>query len=283
MIFVSSSCVKASTIGQAVRKLADAGFTAIELSGGTQPYNELEQDLLQLKKEYGLYYLCHNYFPPPPQPFVINLASLDDRIAHLSMEHIRRSISLAHKLEAFKFGFHAGFRMDIPLNELGQSIARQELFDRDKAMDRFVTNLNILQKEAGSVSLYVENNVVSKVNLDNYAGINPLFVTDATGYEEMHKRVTNIQLLLDVAHLKVSCVSLGRQFDEQLYHLVNETDYIHLSDNDGNTDSNGKIVNDSALFRSLKQCDLKGKTITLEVYGGLEDLRSSRETVMELI
>src|ERR1044072_2172828 len=167
MIYVSSSCVRANTIGDAIRQLVAQGYDHIELSGGTRAYDGMEEDLLELKRTHHLHYLCHNYFPPPPQAFVINLASLDEKTARLSMEHLQRSIDLSKKLGAKKFGFHAGFLMDIPLNELGQSIAKQELFDRAKAHETFISNLRELQQYAGNLELYIENNVVSSVNLKN--------------------------------------------------------------------------------------------------------------------
>lgn len=279
MIYVSSSCVKASTIGEAVQQLARAGYTSIELSGGTKPYPELEEDLLRLQKEFGLSYLCHNYFPPPPRSFVINLASLNDEIAQLSLDHLRRSIALSKKLGAKKFGFHAGFLMDIPLNELGQSIAKQELFNREAAMNRFAENLRALKAEAGDVNLYIENNVVSSTNLKNYDGVNPLFVTDAAGYNEIRQRV-DVSLLLDVAHLKVSCHSLGLDLEAELNALLDQADYVHVSDNDALTDNNGRFTKDSSLWSLMRSHDLRGKTFTLEVYTGPDHLRSSYEALM---
>ena len=41
-------------------------------------YANFEIDLLELKDKYNLNYQCHNYFPPPQQDFVLNLASLND-------------------------------------------------------------------------------------------------------------------------------------------------------------------------------------------------------------
>lgn len=281
MIYVSSSCVSASTIGEAVRKLVDAGYQNIELSGGTKLYDQLENELISLKSEFGLNFLCHNYFPPPPQSFVVNLASLNEQIAHLSMEHLKRGIALSHKLDAKKFGFHAGFLMDIPLNELGRSIARQELFGREKALDKFATNLEILIAFAGDLQLYIENNVVSSTNLKNYGGVNPLLVTDSATLLEVQKRV-HVPLLLDVAHLKVSCVSLGLSLGNELSALIGATDYIHISDNDGLTDSNKELDSQSDLARLLHNHNLSGKTLTLEVYTGPDKLRSSFETVQSL-
>jgi sugar phosphate isomerase/epimerase len=282
MIYVSSSCVHAGTIGEAVRKLADAGYVAIELSGGTRPYDKLEEELLSLKGEYGLSYLCHNYFPPPLKPFVVNLASLDDEISRLSVEHLQRSISLSARLGAAQFGFHAGFLMDIPLNEIGQSIARKTLFGREEALNRFVENLRRLEKSAGDVKLYVENNVVSSVNLSNYDGTNPLLITDSEGYEELKRRIP-FGLLLDVAHLKVSCQSLGLDFQKELSLLLPATDYIHVSDNDSYSDNNQSLVKGSALWKALSHSNLKEKTVTLEVYTGPDELRSSFESLLEIV
>lgn len=282
MIYISSSCVRATTIGEAVQRIADLGYTAIELSGGTQPYTDLEHDLIRLQKEYALNYLCHNYFPPPPNPFVVNLASLDDEISGLSVQHLLRGIALSKRLGAKKFGFHAGFLMDIPLNELGKSIARKELFNRESALTKFVDNLTALRSAAGNVELYIENNVVSETNLANYGGTNPLFVTDSEGYNELIARM-DIPVLLDVAHLKVSCESLHLDFESQLAYLLSRTDYVHVSDNDGRTDSNSSFENGSALWTSMKKHNLKGKTFTLEVYSGNEELKSSFEALQAIV
>jgi sugar phosphate isomerase/epimerase len=281
MIYVSSSCVRAATIGEAVRKLADDGFTAIELSGGTRPYAELENDLLSLQKEYQLSYLCHNYFPPPDKNFVVNLASLDPVIAEMSLQHLRRGIELSKKLGADKFGFHAGFLMDIPVDEVGKAIANRPLFNSEQAMHQFVQLLSTLEQEAQTLKLYVENNVVSGINLQNYNGVNPFFVTDEAGYNALRKH-TPANLLLDVAHLKVSCRSLGLDFEEQLRALITQTDYVHVSDNDGHTDNNKGFYKDSELWSLMAEHDLKGKTFTLEIYSGMQDLKTGFAALNEI-
>ena len=76
MIYISTSCIKNNKkIKTSVEELAINGFSNIELSGGTEPYDQMEYDLLELKDKYNLNYRCHNYFPPPIEPFVLNLAS----------------------------------------------------------------------------------------------------------------------------------------------------------------------------------------------------------------
>ena len=112
-IYVSSSCVRSETIADSVRTLSDAGFCAIELSGGTKPYEDMERDLLELKQSRNLEYRPHNYFPPPQTPFVLNLASDDEAVSTQSMDLVRNALRLCKLLGSKKFGFHAGFFMDI--------------------------------------------------------------------------------------------------------------------------------------------------------------------------
>ena len=98
MIYVSTSCVKSKKIIDSVLKLAQSGFKNIELSGGTEYYDNFENDLINLKKEFDLNYLIHNYFPPPLEHFVLNLASTDKDIYEKSLSHYKRAIQLAEKL-----------------------------------------------------------------------------------------------------------------------------------------------------------------------------------------
>lgn len=282
MIYVSSSCVKSKTIGDAVRQLHAAGFENIELSGGTQPYPEMADELRELQAKYRLQYLCHNYFPPPAVPFVVNLASLNDQIYAMTMDHLQRAVQLSKLLNADKFGFHAGFLMDIPTDEIGRSIAQKKLFDRQAAIERFRSGFLELQELAGDLRLYVENNVVSQMNLRNFEGINPLLATDLHTIRELRGQMS-MDFIIDVAHLKVSCNTLGLNFSDELSTLVKESDYIHISDNDGAADTNQAFVRNSGLYDALKRNNLKGKTFTLEVYSGMKDLISGYEALNEII
>lgn len=281
MIFVSSACVNNKFIGDSVKQLAEQGFANIELSGGTQPYNNLESDLLRLKKEYKLNYLCHNYFPPPTTPFVINLASLDKEIADHTVKHLENAIALSKILEAKRYGFHAGFLINIPIKQIGKPIEQQPLFDRQLALVQFVNAFKRLQKAHPEVQLYLENNVLSVQNMENFRNENPLFMCDIAGYKELKEKI-NFGLILDVAHLKVSCNSLNLDFDQQLHQLFSHSDYIHISDNDGLSDSNNSFKNSSDLFKKLKKLNFKNKITTIEVYGSMQDLLESNETVKAL-
>jgi len=77
-MYVSSACVVHEKIKDSIEELGLNGFKDIELSGGTKYYAGYEDDLIRLKEKYHLNYLVHNYFPPPKEEFILNLASLDE-------------------------------------------------------------------------------------------------------------------------------------------------------------------------------------------------------------
>lgn len=285
MIYISSSCVRSSAIKDSIIKLVDYGFSAIEFSGGTRLYAEMENDILSLKTERNLNYLCHNYFPPPQQDFVLNIASLNEDIYKRSFDHVVNALKLSQKIGADKFAVHAGFLIDIPLNEIGISIASQRLFDEKKSKERFYSAMAELLSIANEygIKLYVENNVVSEQNYKNFGSVNPFFVCTQADITELKKEVPGIEALIDIAHLKVSCNTLGFNYEEQAKQLIEETDYIHLSDNDGATDSNKEISEDSDTYKILSEINLKGKTITLEIYSGLDKVKESYNSINKLI
>ena len=281
MIYVSTSCSKKTNIRESIQELVNLGIKNIELSGGTEHYESLEDDLINLQIKYDLNFLLHNYFPPPKQHFVLNLASNNQAIQDTSLKHIKKAIMLSEKLSADKYAFHAGFFMDPDEDELGKSISKKKLISSEDGMANFIRNFKNLQSKQTGVKLYVENNVLSYQNYNNY-GCNPFMLTNGDAYAEL-KLQTDFNLLLDVAHLKVSCNSLDLNFQNELKYLSSQTDYLHLSDNDGKSDSNLEIKKDSNLFDLLQECDLKNKTISLEIYSGLDRIVDSIELINPLV
>lgn len=282
MIYVSSSCVKTARIGESVKILAEAGFKHIELSGGTAPYADLEKDLLSLQDQHELNYLCHNYFPPPEKAFVLNLAALD-QTSELSLRHCKRAIDLSDQLGAKQFAFHAGFLINIPLDQIGKKIEKRQLFEKSAALKTFHENLTALMDyAAGKVKLYLENNVLSKENYAAFERQNPFFFTHSESLAEA-KGDSGISHLLDLAHLRVSANSLGLNFQSEVDQLINQTDYIHISENGGEKDENQALKKDSAIVNSIKNKQLKNKSITLETYSDLKGIQESYEIVQSII
>ena len=282
MIYVSSSCVRNKTIKDSVQELIDNGFNNIELSGGTEYYDGFDDDLLELKEKYNLNYICHNYFPPPKEHFVLNLASLNDEIYNKSFEHIKSAIELSKKLGAKRFGFHAGFFIDIKVSEIGKKITKVNLFDKQISIQKFCDGFEKLQNIADDLELYIENNVFSSTNANTYKNENLFMMTNGCEYKDL-KSMIDFNLLLDVAHLKVSSKTLGLNFEDELNYMINQTNYVHISDNDAFHDLNHKLQKDSKLVKLLKKQDLKNKDFTLEIYDDMINIKGTYKILEDLL
>lgn len=245
------------------RRLAAAGARGVELSGGAYD----EHMLARLKESNADIELrLHNYFPPPKHPFVFNLASLDDGICRRSVDHAMKAIEWSAELGSPLFSFHGGFLYDPKLGELGKRFEGGTLYDRTSARERFLESVEGLAEygRAEGVSLLIENNVLTVSNLERFDE-NPLMMVDADQCVDIMSRTPdNVRLLVDVAHLKVSAITLGFDPVEFLSECRGGIGGFHLSDNDGRIDDNRPVAPDS-WFWSYLVPDLE--YYCLEVYG----------------
>ena len=78
-----------------------------------------------------------------------------------------------------------------------------------------------------------------------------------TGYKDaikiMNKTADNVYLLLDVAHLKVSSKTLGFSKTEFIKKCNKWIKVYHLSDNNGEFDTNDDVKNNSWFWKYLKK------------------------------
>jgi len=282
MIFISSHFSNNSNIIESIKSLSSNGFNNIELTGGTNYFNGLEDELIKIKYERNLIFILHNYFPPPPRHFVFNLASLDKEINDASIEHAKRAIELSRNLNSYKIAFHAGFYIHINSNELGKKIKNKVLYNKDEAIDQFVHSLSKIQKFAGQdFKIYIENNVVSENNIISFKGKVPAMLTDYQSYLDLKEKI-DFNILLDIGHLKVSAKSLGLNFEEQFSKLVQLTDYIHISDNNSLEDQNKPIEYNSSLYKLIEDGIIKNKIVTLEIYDSLEKIKNSFDNIVKV-
>lgn len=251
MIFVSTGGVRAKSAAETAQDFFRYGIPAVELSGGAHSTTQ-EADLLALRKDLVLQ--VHNYFPPPAQPFVFNLASSDADLTERSVEHVRSAMRLALALERPVYSFHAGFRINPLVSELGVRMERRKLCDRATALRQFGENVLLLAEEARleGVTLLVENNVLSAANMATF-GEDPLLLTQPDEISAfMGTMPANVGLLLDVAHLKVSARTLGFDLVSAHARVKPWIRGYHLSDNDGLTDSNHAVTADSWFWEVIE-------------------------------
>lgn len=271
MIYVSCLKIKDKNVSQAVEILAKNGIQNIELSGGFSYYEGLYNDLFLLKERYNLNFLVHNYFPPPKEPFVLNLASLDEEIFSTSLNHYKKSINLALELGCSKYSLHAGFLLNPKVNELGNVFVQNHLFDRVETINKFILGLNILKDLfADKIDVYIENNVIS---YDNYIqfGKNPCLLTCFDDYLEM-KNLIDFNLLLDLGHLMVSSNTLGLDFENEFKKFINLTDYLHISHNNLISDQHVLPKKNTFVYNYLKANRIGNKIITLEVQDDIDNI-----------
>lgn len=252
MIYVSTGGDKIRSAYEYAKELTEIGISAIELSGGIHDNFQLEK-LKSLLPDVKIQ--VHNYFPPPAVPFVLNLASEDDEVAAASMSHVRKAFQWSEELNSKVFSVHAGFLFDPKPHDLGKRIKKVKLNKRENALQLFTNRITKLAKEFDEIGgiLLIENNVLSSNNLINF-GDNPFLLTEVDECKLFMNEVPhNVALLIDVAHLKVSANSQGFDAINALIELKEHTYAYHLSDNDGISDSNGIVSEQSWFWPFLKK------------------------------
>lgn len=244
-VYVSTGGVKNKSCIDTANNMLSSGINNIELSGGRYDSN-LENGMKELLKR-GAKLTLHNYVPFMEQPYILNLASENRDIIKASISHIRKAIDLSEEVESKFYAFHAGYLIDPDPSELGRTIKKRRISNRESAYQRFCEHVVNLASYASSkgVRLLVENNVLSGNNLKEFGG-SPLLLCAPDEIDSFFYDVNNeVGLLLDLAHLKVSSTSLKFDCMEGFSKLKAISEGFHLSDNDGFSDSNSLITKDS--------------------------------------
>lgn len=252
MIYISTGGFKYQTAYESSKFLVENGFNAIELSGGVYKKNQLQM-LSKLQNENDIVFKVHNYFPPPKNPFVFNLGSLNKDIAKLSIQHVKNALDCSVELGSDVFSFHAGFLLDPQVKELGQTISERHLYNRNESMMRFIDRVIDLSEYAFSkkVSLLIENNVISISNYKQFSG-DPLLMTGTNEAKYiMENTPENVNLLVDVGHLKVSSNSLNFIGFDFLNICKKWIKAYHLSENNGEEDENKEFNNNSWFWENI--------------------------------
>lgn len=267
MIYISTGGFRDRTADAVSADLHAAGVRCIELSGGRHSPTLLK-DLQVLSP--AIHFQVHNYFPPPADPFVLNLGSLDPDIAQRSVAHVETALEWCTALGSDRYSFHAGFLIDPAVNELGKRIAGRSLSDRAESIEAFVSRVSRLAGIAAQagISLMIENNVLSARNAREFAA-NPLLMCDPQEcFEIMRLLPESVKQLVDVAHLKVSANSLGFEPARMFELCGDRIAGFHLSDNNGLEDSNEPFGEDAWFWPHLKS-DVGYYSV--EVYGRSPD------------
>ena len=142
-VYVSTSCLtNGSNVFDVLEAYAKAGLRNIELGSAHKYISNLSPAKFT---QYGFNLIAHHYFPPSPEPLIVNLASQDTLILKRSKDQIKRSIDFCHSMGIKLFTFHAGFRADPTekLEFIGQSVSPYET-----AFDAFIESVDEINRYA---------------------------------------------------------------------------------------------------------------------------------------
>jgi sugar phosphate isomerase/epimerase len=228
--------------------------------------NDLRK-LGELRTDSDFHFLIHNYFPPPPEPFVLNLADYNEPSWSLSIDHCKKAIDLASALQCPFYSLHAGFCFRAAPAHLGRKITAVSLIPKEEARRVFIHSLQLVADYARkkNVRIAIENHVVEADNRVN--GENPYFLgVTADDLLELVADVQreNVGVLLDLGHLKVSANTLGFSPEEFIEKLSPKIIAIHFHDNNGIKDEHSGIAGDSWFWKPIRE-NLPG-----DLYGILE-------------
>ena len=286
-IYISSGSFQSGDLG-AIVSICSKHTLKLELSSGFTCNPDFLNQLNEITSNASQY-LVHNYFPPPPQPFVLNLASERRELLDASLRLCRQAIDLCSVLHSPFYSVHAGFALNLEPGDLGNPLLQrkrsQNSINRNTALDIFAASVMKLSKYAQErgVELLVENNVTTAEIID-VNGESPLLLSRPDEircfFDNCCSR--NVGLLLDVAHAKVSAKAFKLQ-PELFFELLGpHIKALHLSDNDGLRDSNRPFGRDAWFAPFLPA--YAARPMVLEVYGlEVDNILAQKRLLEELI
>tara|TARA_B100000780_G_scaffold131205_1_gene91990 strand:+ start:1228 stop:2088 length:861 start_codon:yes stop_codon:yes gene_type:complete len=252
-IYITTSGFKNLTAIQTVKLYLKNDITGIELSGGKYTSENQIDKISRIKKTKLI--SIHNYFPPEKDPFILNLASFDNKILSRSIKKIKQNINYSKKINCKFYSFHAGFRIDPMIKDLGKKFTKNLLSTKDDAINNFLEQVKKINKYAKKIGikLLIENNVFSNENYKVFND-NPFLLTNAQDINGFFSCMDkNVRLLMDTGHLKVSAKTEKKNLIKSLKSCGKYIGGYQLSDNDGLTDSNKLFSNKSWFVPYLKK------------------------------
>lgn len=227
------------------------GITCIEI-GSIHAY---EPDLAQRLAAVTAEFLVHNYFPPPPDPFVVNLASLDDRIRDRSLRHALDSLAFCAGIGAPIYTVHPGFLSD----PAGTGVPSSRNYDfrfqaapasdgrAKEAFKLFLEAVQVLGARAGELGMKLAVETQGSMS-------NPyqLLLQTPDEFEEFLAETIDLPvgLNLNLAHLSLAACAFGFDLAGVLKQLAPRTIAIEVSHHDGTVDEHRPLV-DGAWYWSV--------------------------------
>ena len=260
-IYVSTSCLPGEQpVSSRISVYQRHGLNAIELGAGVSVDETDLSKIADVKAKF----IVHNYFPPPSEAFVLNLASSDDNIRRKSLDMAMNAIDLAARIGASFYSVHAGFITDPTFFNASNFVFPEPSGpdEASSAMNRFAVSMKLVSDHAKSrgVGVLIENNVCTeKCRGKLLLQSSEEFISLFSILQPSHPGV-----LLDTGHLNVSAHTLGfdrMAFVNAIAHYVRA---FHVHDNDGKNDTHQPIRPDSWVMDVLRRPEFMDLPIIVE-------------------
>ena len=256
-VLVSSGCLGFNrSVKEVVSIYIEGGIPGIELSSS----HFHEPGILDFLKKAEADFRVHNYFPPPKEPFILNLASSDDLIRRRSIDVAKNAIDVCRELGCPIYSLHTGFLVDLDL-DLGRGDLKA--LSHDEGMELFFGSLEALCDYARSagIDIAVENNPC----MPDLVG--SLLFDDVGDFEIMFREpaFSDVSVLLDLGHLKVSSSVLGFDAYDFISCVADRTTSVHVHDNDGVVDKHDPFTEDSWCIRAIRRFGLADRNLIVEI------------------
>jgi len=276
-LYVSSVAVQGERDFPSIfARLEGLGLTHVELSA-PHPYLETV-DLIALLRDWrgrGFSFLPHNYFPPPRDDFVLNAGSADATVAAQSFDMIEKAVRVGSAVEAPFYAYHAGYLYDAGVGADGMFRFHRDTFigaERTLALAAGTVRkaAGLLDEAPMDCGVLIENLFPTEKGWRHSLACTP---DDLVAFFDAASD-DRVGLLLDLAHLKVTCtycdLDPDRALDAILDTLGDKIRALHLSDNDGLRDSHlpidpeGWVALATARALQVKGAGGRGLYATLE-------------------
>lgn len=237
-VFVSTTFAADDTpIAEVLAACNVGGLRNVEL-GSNHPYEP--DPVAAVNRHRPVRCLVHNYFPPPEESLVVNIASLDDDVRRRSLEHVERSLAYCARIGALLYTVHPGFLSD-PRGASRGAGTYDFLFAEDavpadvynRAYDRMLAGLEwvVERARAHRVRLAVETEgSVTKRGL--------LLLQRPEEYDRVLAAFSpaDLGINLNIGHLRLAERAFGFTWRQFVDRVVDYVIAMELSHNEGATD-----------------------------------------------
>lgn len=250
-IYASTACLRGDVpLRERMDAYREHGIRDIELGANVIVGEPFDADDLPRPGHF----LLHNYFPPPADPFVLNLASKDDAIRGRSVDLARQALSISAQIGAPTYSVHAGFITDPTLAFVFPKPDSPDA--RDEALRLFAESIRLLLPDAQKlgVRLLVENNVCLPGQRDL------LLLVTTEDFQEFFAMMgaSRPGILVDTGHLNVSSHTFGFDRLSFLDTLAADIGAFHLHENDGSADQHLPVSENGWITGMLRRPEFLG-------------------------